>query len=104
MQISKTENVIFLREVESNIIQEAFVILKDNVKFEFDEKKTSNLKKSNSEMCILKEAENLINCEINACNFKYEKFKMLKLERKLKIQKTFNIFCVIALLISIIIK
>jgi len=104
MQISKTENVIFLREVESNIIQEAFVILKDNVKFEFDEKKTSNSKKSNNEMCILKEAENLINCEINDCNLKYDKFKMSKLERKLKIQKTFNIFCVIALLISIIIK
>lgn len=104
MQISKTENVIFLREVESNIIQEAFVILKDNVKFEFNKKKTSDFVKNNSEMCILKEAENLINYEINDCNLKYDKFKVSKLERKLKIQKVFNIFCVIALLITVIIK
>lgn len=102
MQISKTENVIFLRDVESNIIQEAFIILKENVKFE--EKKNSNQKTSKNEICILKEAENLINCEINDCNLKYDKFKVSKLERKLKIQKVFNIFCIIALLSSIIIK
>ena len=42
MQISKTENVIFLKDVESNLIQEAFIILKENVKFE--EKKNCNSK------------------------------------------------------------
>ena len=32
MQINKTNNVIFLREFESNLISEAFVVLKENVK------------------------------------------------------------------------
>ena len=104
MQISKTDKVVFLKDVESNIIKEAFVILKDNVKFEIEEIKKKDLKKPKSEICILKEAESLINNEINICNFKYDKFKISKLEKKLKIQKIFNIFCVIALISSIIIK
>ena len=29
MQINKTNNVIFLKDLESNIIQEAFVVLKE---------------------------------------------------------------------------
>lgn len=102
MQVSKTENVIFLREVESNIIQEAFIILKENIKFQ--EKKTSNQVINRKEINILKEAENLINCEIKECNLKYDKFKVSKLEKKLKIQKILNIFCVVALISSIIIK
>ena len=32
MQINKTNNVIFLKDVESNVIQEAFVVLKENDK------------------------------------------------------------------------
>ena len=82
MQISKTNNVIFLRDVESNIIQEAFVILKDNVKFEIQEKNKSNSKKPKNEDYILREAESLINNEMNYS----------------------NIFCVIALISCIIIK
>lgn len=104
MQISKTDKIVFLRDVESNIIQDAFVILKDNVKFEIEEKKKSDFRKPKSEICLLKEAESLINNEINICNLKYDKFKISKLEKKLKIQKVFNVFCVIALISSIIIK
>lgn len=104
MQISKTNNVIFLRDVESNIIQEAFVILKDNVKFEIQEKNKSNSKKPKNEDYILREAESLINNEMNYSNLKYDKFKISKLEKKLKIQKIFNIFCVIVLISCIIIK
>lgn len=104
MQISKTDKVVFLRDVESNIIKDAFVILKDNVRLEIEEKKKNDFKKPKSEICILKEAESLINNEINISNLKYDKFKITKLEKKLKIQKIFNIFCVIALISSIIIK
>lgn len=104
MQISKTDKVVFFRDVESNIIKDAFVILKDNVRLEIEEKKKCDLEKNKSEICILKEAESLINNEINISNLKYDKFKITKLEKKLKIQKIFNIFCVIALISSIIIK
>lgn len=105
MQINKTNNVIFLKDLESNIIQEAFVILKDNIKFEnYKNKNEMPLKKENIQLNILKEAENLINQEINNSNLKYEKYRISKLERKIKILKILNIICVIAFISYIIIK
>ena len=47
MQINKTDNVIFLKDVESNIIDEAFIILKKNVKFSDNENKHINKLKIN---------------------------------------------------------
>lgn len=98
MQINKTNNVIFLKDVESNIIQEAFVVLKDNIKIESDK----NLKKEIKPINVLKEAETIINQEIDKNNFKFDKYKILKLQRKLKIQKIFNILCIMALILFII--
>lgn len=104
MQISKTNNVVFLKDVESNIIQEAFVVLKDNVKFETHSKMNDTSQKRDGEINILKEAENLINQEINVYNLKYDKYKISKLEKKLTILKIVNIFCIVAIISSIIIK
>ncbi len=101
MQISKTNNVIFLKDVESNIIKEAFIILKDNVKIEAQEQ-DNVLENTNKTMEVLKEAELLINEGINKNNLNFEKYKLLKLKRKLKIQKVINIFCIIAIIIFII--
>lgn len=98
MQINKTNNVIFLKDVESNIIQEAFVVLKENVIIESDDKIKKEIKPIN----VLKEAEIIINQEIDKNKFKFDKYKILKLQRKLKIQKIFNILSVIALIIFII--
>lgn len=104
MQINKTNNVIFLKNLESNIIQEAFVILKDNIKFENYEKDENCLKEENTSINILKEAEFLINQEINNNNLKYEKYKLSKLEKKIKTLKLCNILCIIAFIIFVIIK
>lgn len=98
MQINKTNNVIFFKDVESNIIQEAFVVLKENVIIESDDKIKKEIKPIN----VLKEAEIIINQEIDKNKFKFDKYKILKLQRKLKIQKIFNILSVIALIIFII--
>ncbi|MBR3614006.1 MAG: hypothetical protein IKL55_02380 [Clostridia bacterium] len=104
MQINKTENVIFLKNVESNIIQEAFVILKDNIKLEKSNSKDNILEKDNKEINILKEAEELINQEISSNNIKYNKYKILKLEKKLKVMKFINIISIVGLILYIIIK
>lgn len=101
MQISKTNNVIFLKDVESNIIKEAFVVLKDNVRVE-NQQQESRIENTNRTIGILKEAELLINEEINKRNLSYEKYKMLKLQKKLKVQKLLNIFYIIAIIIFII--
>ena len=104
MQINKTDNVIFLKDVESNLIQEAFVILKDNIRIEKDNRNEKALKKEIKQINILKEAEALINQEIDKNNLSFEKYKILKLQRKLRILKMFNILCVIAFISYIIIK
>ncbi len=33
MQLNKLDNIVFLKDLESNIIEEAFIVLKDNVNF-----------------------------------------------------------------------
>lgn len=104
MQLNKLNNMIFLKNVESNIIDEAFIVLKDNVKIENKnnlsslENKESKIEKIN----ILKEAEELINKKINDSNLEYEKFKLKKLENKLKRLKLINILLVVGIISFII--
>lgn len=102
MQISKTNNVIFLKNVESNIIDEAFVILKDNVKVSETEEEivTSNMEEVN----VLNEAELLINQKINQNNLEYDKFRIKRLEKKTKILKVMNIITIVAFIICVIAK
>lgn len=100
MQINKLNNIIFIKEPESNIIDEAFVILKDNIKindFSFNNINPFKLEKID----IQKEAENIINKEIEEKNIEYEKFKLKKLEKKNKRLKVFNILTIILAIIFI---
>ena len=102
MQVKKTDNVIFLKNLESNIIKEAFIILKDNVNLERIGK-DSDIPKGNKKINILKEAELLINEEIAKNNLNYQKYKIVKLENKLKILKVFSILNLISFITYIII-
>ena len=101
MQINKTNNVIFLREFESNLISEAFVVLKENVKI-------SNIPNAfsskNEKINILKEAELLINQRLNQNNLEYERFKVNKLEQKMKFLKIINIISIVMLITLIILN
>lgn len=98
MQTNKANNVVFLKNTESNIIEEAFLILKDNVKIDFKDNE------KNKDIDILKEAEILINEKIKESNLKFERFKIEKLNKKIKFLKISNIIFIIASIISIIIK
>lgn len=102
MQISKTDNVIFLKNVESNIIDQAFIVLKDKVKI--SPRNEDIDMKGISESNIIKDAENLINNEIDKNNIKYEKFKCEILSKKIKILKTMNIITVVILIISLLLR
>lgn len=105
MQINKTNNIILLKNVESNIIEEAFVILKENVKINDKKYFESNNKfEPNTNLNLLKEAELIINQEIKKSDYEYEKFKVSKLENKLKRLKIINILLVISFLIFILIN
>ena len=54
MQLNKLNNIIFLKDVQSNIIEEAFIVLKDGVKIHHIKNEKEKSKDSN--MNILKEA------------------------------------------------
>lgn len=102
MQISKTENVIYLKEAESNMIDQAFIILKDNVKVNF--LNINECEKYKDKMNIIKDVENLINYEIEKNNVEIEKFKCKVLNKKIKILKTINIITVILFILSILVR
>ena len=92
MQINTTENVIFKKDVESNIIEEAFIILKENVKFK-SFRKDGDMNNIN----VLKEAESLINQELHFNKLQFEKFKIEKLNKKIKLLKITNLINIIIL-------
>lgn len=99
MQINTTENVIFLKDVESNIIEEAFIILKENVKLK-SFRKDGDMNNIN----VLKEAESLINQELHFNKLQFEKFKIEKLNKKIKLLKITNLINIIILLYFFFIK
>ena len=46
MQLNKLDNIVFLKDLESNIIEEAFIVLKDNVNFtKMEKEKYKKMKK-----------------------------------------------------------
>ena len=96
MQLNKLDNIVFLKELESNIIDQAFIVLKDNVNFE--KLKNHPNKSIDDKKTILGEAEILVNNELEINNLKFEEYKFQKLSKKYKFLKIVNIT-----LISIII-
>lgn len=97
MQLNKVNNIIFLKDLESNLIEQAVVVLKENINFVQYEK---NLKKPiNGKKAILNEAESLINNELKINDLKFEEFKFQKLNKKYKILKFINILLVCGLIL-----
>ena len=97
MDISKMKNIIVLKNLPSNIIEEAFVVLKANKKIKSLKKvKDNNVeeKQIKEKEYIVKEAEMLISnyiCETDKIN--QLKLKSTRdLEKKYKKSKTTNIF------------
>ncbi len=97
MQKNKTNNIIFLKNVESNIIEEAIVILRKNIKLENFENTEDN-----KNINILKEAESIINQRIDTNQMKFDKYRINKLEIKIKRLKIINIVLIISLLLFFI--
>lgn len=106
MQNSRLKNSIVLRGMASNVVDEAIVILKPNIKIKnFQKVKNQKLSKdTEGKDFIIKEAENVINEYVNKLNEKSSKNKILKLESKIKILRLINIMFFIILIISILIS
>ncbi len=97
MQLNKLNNIIFLKDAQSNIIEEAFIVLKEGVKIH--QIKNEKEKSKDGNMNILKEAELIVNEKIDKSNIDYEKFKIKELEKRIKISKIINIILAVGLII-----
>ena len=99
MDIQNMKNMVVLKNLPSNLIEEAFVVLKDNVKVHKEElagnKKGENKEKvKNNKDYVIKEAENIVSeyiSKIERKEFKVSKEKV-KLEEKCKKLKYATIF------------
>lgn len=113
MDISKMKNIIVLKDLPSNMVDEAIVILKANVdlkKHELKDKKKENVKvgaksKISGTDYIIKEAESVVSNYIS----NMEKPKQLeitnkKLEQKYKRVKSLSVIFGVAAFLGIIVN
>lgn len=111
MEASKMKNIVVLKNLPSNIVEEAIVILKQNKKIknlEYIEKdnKVSNISdKPKDKEYILKEAEMLVSNYIGE-NQNKKKNQALEKHEKIKYKrlKIYSMFITITLFISLIIN
>ena len=98
MQLNKLDNIVFLKDLESNIIEEAFIVLKDNVNFTKMEKEK---KKKNEKKMILYETESLINNEFKINDLKFSEYRLKKLSKKYRILKIINVILILIIIFMI---
>lgn len=103
MQNSRLKNSIILRGMASNIVDEAIVILKPNVKIKSKElSKGSKFKDKKIEKnLVIGEAEHVILEYIEKINQKNSYNKRKYLENKNKVLKISNIIFIIAFILSL---
>ena len=102
MNISKMNNIIVLRGMSSNVVDEAIVILKPNVKLkqsEYNTKGKRTFNDKNKKMIVTKEAEDTINTYIK----RLQKESKMKENDILKMKYKFLQICNTVLILGIII-
>lgn len=116
MDTSNLKNIVVLKNLPSNIVEEAFVVLKENQKIkklelidkdakgEKPNKNTTQVNKKNSKDYIISEAQNLIADYISRIENKNKKENksIQTLKRKYKVLKTINHILLTAFIISLI--
>ena len=106
MQKNKLNNVIVLKDISSNIVEEAIVVLKSNIDLKQEEKKAlslSNEKIVGKNKCILKEAEFVIENCISQMQTRNKEKENEKNEKKYKMLKKITL-ALISLNILLILK
>lgn len=101
MQLSKKKNTIVLKGMASNVVDEAIVVLKPNIKFKQSSEKSNGedywLEKD-KKMVVLKEAENTINIYLKKLEKENKKSNDKKLILKYNFLKACNIMLIFTIL------
>ena len=102
MQLSKMKNIIVLKGMSSNVVDEAIVVLKPNINIkqnEYNKKTKFSLDEKNKKMIVVKEAEQTINSYVKKLQKDSKKIE----EDKLKMKYKFLQICNVCLILTIII-
>lgn len=102
--MDRMKNMVILKNVQSNLVEEAIVVFKENVKiykenFAKQNSLSSSQKSLKDDLCV-KEAELIVNDYIDKID---DKLVEKKLNKKIKILKIINIVLVIAVIVLAII-
>ena len=95
------KNIIVLKGMSSNVVDEAIVVLKPNIKLkqsEYNRKGKRTWQDKNKKMIVTKEAENTINLYVR----KLQKESKMKEDNQLKRKYKFLQICNIGLILAII--
>lgn len=106
MQLSKMKNIIVLRGMASNVVDEAIVVLKPNVKLkqsEYNSKSKHISDNKNKKMIILKEAETTIDTYVNKLQKESSKAKDSKFKRKYRFLQICNVILILTIIIATLI-
>ena len=102
MQINKMKNIVVLKGMDSNVVEEAIVVLKPNIKLKQREHIRNNsytIKEKNKRKTIVKEAECVIENYIKKIQLENEEGKEKIIEKKYKNTKIINFFLIGILII-----
>lgn len=102
MQLSKMKNIIVLKGMASNVVDEAIVVLKPHVKLkqsEYNTKGKRSLVDKNKKMIVMKEAESTINLYVKKLQKDAKKIE----DKQFKMKYKFLQICNVVLILSIII-
>lgn len=97
MELSKKKNTIVLKGMASNVIEEAIVILKPNIKLkqnEYNLKNTNYKEKNIQKEFVLSEAEKTIDEYVDRIQKENKKVQINKIKKKYKALKILNIVLV----------
>lgn len=102
---NKLKNIIVLKGMASNVVQEAIVILKPNIQFEkcnsLYKNKENNLFNTKKKS-VVSEAEYVINNYIKEIETTNSRRKVKKLEKRYKVSKILNVILFVSFVISVI--
>ena len=104
MNTSNMKNILILRDLPSNLVEEAIIFLKENAKqrkFEFIDDKSD--KKIGNDY-IVNEAKMIVSDYISKEEKKYDCKKYIEIKQKYKKQKKISIILLICLFISVILN
>lgn len=103
MQLSKMKNIIVLRGMASNVVEEAIVVLKPNVKLkqsEYNTKGKLSNENRNKKMVVVKEAETTIHNYVKKLQKEVKEKEEIDFKKKYKLLQLSNCILILTIVVG----